>query len=237
VPVGPPPLVPAGEARERLVGLLCPRGAAGRPALTALAERLPRAWTSDPDVLRRNLGAGRPAELAVLGWNGKRAGWFTAAGVAPALPATALGGYAGARPCADEATATECVAASGDCGLAVGSPAGDDPTPRPGGACVAGDALVVDVDGDGRLESFPRAALAALEEEVLGAPAPLEVSCPPRPALAAGGDLDVLAVADLDGDGRVELLVARRGTPRRLALYTADATLRLTRVGLATVGD
>src|SRR5262249_189695 len=122
-------------------------------------------------------------------------------------------------------------------GLAVGSPEGDDPTPPPGpGACVLGSSLVDDVDADGHPEAFPLAALAALGEEVTGRAATLDDSCKPQFALAAGGDLAVVAAADLDGDGRAEIVLSRRGEPgRRVAVYTAETPLRLTRVGYTDV--
>src|SRR5262249_23290290 len=74
-PIAPPPSVRVAAARERIIGLVCPRGALGRPALAALAERLPRAWSADPVKLRRALASGRATDVAVLGFDGRRAGW------------------------------------------------------------------------------------------------------------------------------------------------------------------
>jgi hypothetical protein len=233
-PVEPPPPLHAEKGRSRLVGLMCPRGAVGRPALAALAEREPRAWIHDPAALRRAIALLRTPEVAVLGFDGHRAGWFTLAGLveSPFAPAAAIGAYAGSLPCADELTASLCQAVSQNCGVAIGSPDGDDPTPvmRPG-ACVDGKDLVVDVDGDGRPEAFDVQALARLEEEVTGGPA--RAPCETHFSLAAGHNLDILAVADLDGDGRVEIVVSRRGDPiRKVALYTAETNFRLTRISV-----
>ncbi|HEV7536336.1 MAG TPA: hypothetical protein VGP90_11920, partial [Acidimicrobiia bacterium] len=156
-------------SHARLVGFMCPRGELGRPALAALADRTATSWVGDTAALRRVLASGRPTELAVLGFDGRRTGWFTPAGLVEGKlsAATAIGAYAGALPCADEATANACEAATGGCGLAVGAPDGDDPTPAPGtGACVVGQSLVVDTDGDGRSEAFSLATLGALGEEI-----------------------------------------------------------------------
>ena len=233
-PVAPPPPLHVDKGRSRLVGLMCPQGAAGRPAL---AQREPRAWKTDAAALRRAIAQLRTPELAVLGFDGHRAGWFTSAGLVESAlaPAAAVGAYAGGLPCADELTATECQAVSQSCGVAIGSPDGDDPTPamRPGG-CVDGKSIVIDIDGDGRPEAFSLEALARLDEEVTGGVA--RAPCDARFAFAAGHDLDVLAVADIDGDGRIELVVSRRGDPfRKVALYTAETTFRLTRISVIEV--
>lgn len=235
----PAPIRAAGSGHTRLLGLMCPRGALGRPALAALAERQATVWVGDAPSLKRAIASGRTTDLAVLGFDGKRAGWFRSAGVVQSdlAPAAAIGAYAGGLPCANEATANECQAVTGGCGLAVGSPEGDDPTPPPGpGACVLGGSLIIDVDADGHPEAFPLAALASLGEEVTGRSATLGDSCVPQFALAAGHGLDVVGVADLDGDGRAEIVLSHRTeTGRRVAVYTAETPLRLTRVGYTDV--
>jgi hypothetical protein len=230
--------VRAAVGHERLVGVMCPSSASGRSGFAALTQRLPQSWSADPVKLRRALAVGRTVELAVLSFDGARAGWFTPVGVTAQASqgAVSIGGYAGAAPCAAEATASECMAVLGGCGVAVGSPEGDDPTPRRSGACVAGSALIVDVDGDGRFESFSLAALRNFADELTGTTAPAGTVCTPRPALAVGRDFDIMAVADLDGDGRVELIASKRGaTSRQVAVYSAEATLRLARVGTGEV--
>ena len=65
---------------------------------------------------------------------------------------------------------------------------------------------------------------------------PASEICEARFSLAAGHDLDVVGVADLDGDGRVEIILSRRGDPwRRVAIYTAETPFRLTRVSVSEV--
>ncbi|HWU88448.1 MAG TPA: hypothetical protein VN253_14275, partial [Kofleriaceae bacterium] len=125
----------------------------------------------------------------------------------------------------------------------------DDPPPIPafqtGGACVAGDALAVDIDGDGVMELFPLAGVLdggrgpAAEwtanpagggtcqptfelYDVSLAPV-AEAGKPVDPKHVVG--LDVLGVVDLDGDGRKELVLAFKfPTVRTIAVYTAPSS-------------
>ena len=118
-----------------------------------------------------------------------------------------------------------------------------------GGACVAGNGVVVDIDGDGTAELFPLTSFlddsrAPADEITAAAVAP---ACTPTfsrygMALAvdaAVGDprhkvtLDVLGVLDVDGDTRVELVIGLRYAERRtIAVYSAiDSPARLTLIG------
>jgi hypothetical protein len=221
---------------------MCPTGAQGRPVLLALAARRPRGWVAAGEASRElhSLapadGQGPPqpggGDFAVLGFDGRHAGRFAAVGPAelglgaPAAP----GAYAGALPCADEATASECAAVLRGCGIAVS----DESEVTRGGACAVEDQIVLATERGGRLEGFAIADLAELPEEVTAPARQPGASCPPRFAFAAGRGLDVLGVGDLDGDGHPEVVVARRGDGdgRRVAIYTAATAVRLERVAV-----
>ncbi|MCA9678922.1 MAG: hypothetical protein H6708_17085 [Kofleriaceae bacterium] len=244
----------APRARGVLLGEMCPQGAAGRPGVAPLLVR-GVGWSDDADEVGSRLE--RDAHtFGVYGVDGTRAGVFEVLGVSDVgLPQpVAIGSYTGRAACApasDEGGAPEdpaCLRATGGCGLAVatidrGSQDGQAPTIPVGTACVSGDALLVDLDGDGATESFPIAsfvdAVRAPAEEVLAAPV-VGVSCDGRfavynlPVASTGGEpdappdprytvvLDVLGVLDLDGDGRREVAVAfRYPDGRTLALYSA----------------
>jgi hypothetical protein len=219
-----PPMAPVGP--QPLVGLMCPSGASGRPLLIALAARTASGWRADATGVR----AAVAGDLSVFAFDGRRAGRFAPVGpVDLGLHApTAVGAYAGAPTCADDATATECAAVLGACGVAVS----DELPAAASGAAVADGRLVLAPEVGGALASFALGELGGLPEEVTGAAWPGLAPGPLRFALAAGGGVDVLAVGDLDGDGRVEVVVARRDPAggRRIALYSATATLRLERV-------
>jgi hypothetical protein len=160
------------------------------------------------------------------------------AGRSPCAPATHDGG---AEPDA------ACTRATGGCGLAIASiePGGDGvtlPEVVAGAACAAGGSLVVDVDGDGVPEAFTIAQFVDAErapaEEVtatlVAAPSCTEafaiyglVVAPPPEAGVADDPryhvtLDVIAVADLDGNGRREVVISfRYPHGRTIALYSA----------------
>jgi len=259
----------APPGRNVLVGEMCPEGAAGRPGVAPLLVR-GVGWNDDADDVTAQLERSAHS-FAVLGLDGKRAGVFEVLGVADVgLPSdVAIGSYIGRSPCApgttDGGAADDalCLAATGGCGLAVasidrGAPgdAGEVPELTVGGACLAGDSLIVDIDGDGAAESFPLGqfidAVRAPAEEVLAAPV-VGVACEPTFALynlvivpppedAGTADdpryhvtIDIIGVADLDGDGRRELAIAfRYPDGRTLGLYSAIAQSgRLELVGQA----
>jgi hypothetical protein len=154
----------------------------------------------------------------------------------------------------------DCVTAQAHCGVAVAvlepsggfeaRPAEEDPDPatvEPAGMCVANGLLLVDVDGDGTSEAFPAAGF--LDEsrgpaDEVGAVAAGGASCAPRFAARAvvpPGDprdwrgMDVVGVADFDGDGRREIVCVYQYAGRRTwALYSAtDFPGRLDLVGEA----
>jgi hypothetical protein len=258
---------------------MCPAGAAGRAGVVPMFVRSAD-WKDDPDEVEEPLARNAIRQLAVMGEDGGRAGVFTVMGAADVGIGmdVAIGAYTGASPCAQPAQtggkATDdpaCVAATHGCGLAIapiepgqdafGGPApadtGDElAVPPVGTACVAGDTLVVDIDGDGAAETY---SLPAFLDQVR-APAE-EVSAVPTAAPAckgsfarwsarvdAGGepgagapdpryrvDIDLLGVADVDGDGRRELFVAFRYPDRRaVVVYSALSSAgRLEKVGEA----
>lgn len=266
----PPPAIappaaaqPPRAGRSVLVGEMCPEAAAGRPGLAPLFLRGVE-WSDDPDTVADPIERGTASDFAVLGFDGKRAGVFEVLGAADAgLPQdVASGTYLGASACTAEAGVGQrreeptCGKAVHGCGLAVAEVGhGDEPAPtiEVGGACVAGDLLVVDIDADGRLEAFAVGAfldgVRAPADEVAAAPES-PPTCAPRYAIyglvlspgseaGAAADpryqvtVDVLGVADLDGDGRRELALALHNPESRsIVLYSATSSAtRLERVG------
>jgi hypothetical protein len=246
--------VPAGSGGEPAVlGEMCREGADGGPGVSVVLARKPLAWSSDPAEVRGLLAKGMVTHFTVVGWSGKRAGTFTVAGPVdlPTVWPVALGGYAGAAPCVDEATEVDCKAVLDGCGLAVGGvgpAAADDPVEvKPGAACVQGNALVVDIDGDGALEAFALAdfldARRGPAEEVVAGSAP-GGACSPRFAqrgIVPAGDpgewrgLDLVGVLDVDHDGRQEIVLQLNYDEgdRKWAVYTASQmAARLTLVGV-----
>jgi hypothetical protein len=261
VPAGPPPAVAAGSAgRAVLVGEMCPTAAVGRPAVRPLFVR-GETWSDRQEALVGPVERRGARQFSVLGWDGRRAGLFSVAGAARTDDGiAAIGAYAGHSPCERRRGAEkgardpDCAAALRDCGLAVAvlepsggfhaRPAEEDPDPvafEAGGACVAGGILLVDIDGDKKLEAYPAAGFAdragAASNEV-AAVAAGSAACTPRfavrGAIAAG--VDLLAVVDLDADGRNEILAQfQSGGHRSWALYSATSTVgRLERVGVGS---
>ncbi len=229
-------------AREVAIGALCPASSGGRPGVRLIAARKSLGWTDDPAELEELLRRGRVEGFTVLGSTGGRAGTFTAVGAeSDAVGPTAVGGYAGAGAC--DGAPKSCTAMTDGCGLAVAlitrPGEGEPPAVRAGGACMKGGTLYADLDGDGTPVGFPGAAFldetGAPAEEIIGTPA----AAPCAPTFHAAGVVarakdpkafqgaDVVAVADLDDDGRLELvLVLRYGDRRTWAIFGAGQAER-----------
>jgi hypothetical protein len=244
---------PTGSGRQVVVGEMCPRGAAGRPAVAPLMMRTMQ-WTDAVTEVSNAVERGSVPRFVVFGVDGKQAGVFDAVGVADVgmQQSVAAGAYVGASPCTADlgkGTRTEdpaCGPALDGCGLAVGEIARPDdlpvtPTFQTGGACLSGDTIAIDVDGDHVAESFPLSGLLdgvrSPSEEWSAAPTAgaactpkfelydIKLAMPPEPGKPIDPKsvvvLDVLGVLDLDGDGRMELVLALRfPTVRTIVVYT-----------------
>ena len=278
-PVEPPPEptpvartehrpVATGTGREVMVGEMCPKGAAGRPGIAPLVMRTVT-WNDNPQDVGNMVERGATPRFAVFGVDGKPAGAFDTIGLADAglQQPIASGTYVGGTPCSAETIQGQprvddpkCVAAFASCGLAVaGLERPDDPPETPklatGGACISGDQLAVDIDGDGMVESFP---LAQVLDGIRGPAAewsagPMsgtactptfqlyDVRLEPEPIRGKPIDkkavvmLDVLGVVDLDSDGKKELVLALRfPTVRSIVIYgTSGIPQRLELLGEA----
>jgi hypothetical protein len=260
-----PPAMKGG--RQVVVGELCPTGAAGRPAVAPLLMRTNQ-WIDAAAEVTAAVERGQTPRFVAFGIDGKVAGLFDTVGLADIAlgQSVAAGTYVGGSPCSADAGGSprtddaKCVAATNGCGLAVAELSRpDDPPDQPsyvvGGACVADNALGVDIDGDGVVEWFPLAgALDGIRgpaqewttnAKATGAcPARFvqhDVKLAPEAEPGKGVDakavvtLDVLGVIDLDGDGRKELVLALRfPTVRTVVVYSASGSpQRLELVGEA----
>ena len=265
--VGPTKVDPAG--RRVVVGEMCPQGAGGRPAVAPLIMR-GVGWTDTATEVASTVERGQVPRFTVFGVDGKSAGTFEALGMVEVgiSQQVATGTYVGASPCtyggtkATDARAEEpkCGPATRGCGIAVGEiTAPDDPphavTFTTGGACISGNEIAVDIDGDGTIESFPIAgALDGIRAPAAEwtASATATATCKPtyqlydmklapearpkHPAEKAMVTIDVLGVVDLDADGRRELILAMRfPTVRTIVVYTSTSSpQRLELAGEAT---
>jgi hypothetical protein len=254
---------PIKDGRQVMIGELCPQGAGGRPAVAPLVMR-GVAWTDAATDLQHQIERDGVPRFAVFGVDGKVAGVFETVGLADIglSQSVAAGAYSGASPCTAEAglgQRTEdpaCGTATRGCGIAIGELGrADDPPPTSGwttgGACVAGDVLVVDIDGDGATEQFPLIGIldgirSPAEEwvanPVAGTPtAPpckptfqvynVRLAPPPEPGRTVDAKaivtLSLLAVVDVDGDGRRELVCSLDfPTVRTIVVYTAASSPR-----------
>lgn len=253
--------------RQLIVGELCPQGAAGRPAIAPLLMHTTQ-WIDAAAEIDGAIERGAAPRFVAFGVDGKVAGVFDTVGLAdlPLGQSVASGTYVGGPPCSSDAGQSQrtddpkCAAATGGCGLAIAELSrpdepGEAPAFATGGGCLSGDALGVDIDGDGALEWFPVAqvldGIRGPAQEWAAAQA-ARSACTPRfalydvklPAPAEPGKvpdpratvtLDLLGVVDLDGDGRKELVIALRfPTVRTVVVYSAgQSAQRLELVGEA----
>lgn len=255
--------------RSVLIGEMCPQGAGGRPAVAPLMMRSV-GWNDSASEVADVVERGSVPRFFVLGVDGKQAGVFDTLGLVEVgvNQSVASGTYVGSSPCTyavnakngDRAEDPKCGPVTHSCGIAVGELSQPDEAAASlqlvaGGACMSGNEIAVDIDGDGRIESFPLAgALDGIREpaaEWLASPTST-ASCTPtyqlydqtlmpeaRPGKApekSAVTIDVLGVVDLDGDGRKELILAMRfPTVRTIVVYTAtESSQRLELAGEAT---
>lgn len=258
---------PSRGSRQVVVGELCPRGAAGRPAVAPLLLHTTQ-WIDTPSEVTGAVERGATPRFVAFGVDGKVAGVFDTVGLADVSlgQSVASGTYVGGAPCTSDAGQGQraedptCASATGGCGLAVAELSRPDEPPETpalptGGACVSGDALAVDIDGDGAVEWFPLAqaldgirgpaqewtATTAVRQPCTPRFVLYDVKLTPEPEAGKSPDaratvtLDLLGVVDLDGDGRKELVVALRfPTVRTIVVYSATASAqRLELVGEA----
>lgn len=263
--VGPGKVDPSG--RRVVLGEMCPQGAGGRPAVAPLIMR-GVGWNDTATDVAATVERGGVPHFSVFGVDGKVAGTFESLGmveVGIAQP-VATGTYVGASPCTyggskitdARAEDPKCGPATKSCGVAVGEITGpDEPERKPvfttGGACISGNELEVDIDGDGKIESFPITGaldgIRAPAAEWTALPTASQAPCKPtfqvydmKLAPPEGGTpkappkgvvvvdkgvvtIDVLGVIDLDADGRRELILAMKfPTVRTIVVYTATGS-------------
>ena len=264
-----PKKVKLASGREVVIGEMCPQAAAGRPAIAPLLQRSTQ-WVDTAGEVSATVERGATPRYVVFGVDGKVAGVFDTIGLADIAPqqSVASGTYVGGLPCTADAGKGQprvedpkCSAATGGCGLAVAEiTRPDDPPTTPAyqtaGACLSGDALAVDIDGDGAIESFPLKGVldgirGPAQEWTAGPLA--KAACKPtftlydiklvpeadpgkQPDPKATVTLDVLGVIDVDNDGRKDLVLALRfPTVRTVVVYSATSSAqRLDLVGEAT---
>lgn len=265
-------LVPSTHAtpprgRQIVVGEMCPQGAGGRPAVAPLIQRTVQ-WTDAPADVTATVERGATPRFNVYGVDGKSAGVFDTLGIADVgLPQEiAAGTYVGASPCSADAGTGKgartddaaCAQATGGCGLALAElqrpgDLAETPVFATGGACLSGDTIAADLDGDKVVESFPLASLLdgvrSPASEWSASPTAgaactptfqlygVKLVPPPEPGkpidTKAMVVLDVLGVVDLDGDGMKELVLALRfPTVRTILVYAPTGSAqRLELVG------
>jgi hypothetical protein len=252
------PVAERGGARQVVVGELCPQGAAGRPAVAPLLMRTMQ-WTDATAEVTGAVERGAVPRFVAFGVDGKLAGTFETVGLADIAlgQSVAAGTYLGGAPCSSDAGQGQrsaddpkCAAATRGCGVAVAEiTRPDDPPVTPayqtGGICLADNALAVDIDGDGVVQTFPLSgALDGIRAPAAewSASRTAKATCAPKftlydirlapeadpgksPDARAVVMLDVLGVIDLDGDSRKELVLALRfPTVRTVVVYSAPTS-------------
>jgi hypothetical protein len=264
------PKVATANGRHVVVGEMCPTAAAGRAAILPMIMR-GVSWSDKPDELASQVEHGATPRYVVIGGAGKTIGVFDTVGledVQGVAQPIASGAYVGAAPCAvDDGKGgkiddTACVLATGGCGLALADISrSDDLVETPvfaqgADVCFTENAIVVDIDGDKVMESFP---LEQVLDGIRGPTAEWTALATPGAPCAKGkpqiygmpvevrdkqGKADakatvtvsVLAAIDLDGDGRKELILALQfPTVRTVVVYSpVDMAQRLELVGEGT---
>jgi len=248
---------PVKGGRQVMIGEMCPQGAAGRPAIAPLVMRTV-AWNDAAVDVQNVVERGGVPRFAVFGVDGKIAGVFDTLGLTDIglQQSVATGSYVGAGPCtADGGNGTriedpKCGLATAGCGIAVGELGRFDDAPpianyQTGGACLSGDTLAVDIDGDKVMESFPLAGvldgIRSPATEWTAAPTAgaactptfglYDVRLAPPPESGKAADpkhivkLSVLAVVDVDADGRKELVLSLEfPTIRTIVIYTSTGS-------------
>jgi len=258
---------PIRTGRQVVVGELCPQSAAGRPAVAPLLMHTTQ-WIDTATEVTGAVERGATPRFTAFGVDGKVAGVFDTVGLADITlgQSVAAGTYVGGAPCTSDAGQGQraedpkCAPATNGCGLAVAELTRPNDPPetsrfQTGGACLSGNVLGVDIDGDGVVEWFP---LAQVLDGIRGpaqewpatqtAPGPCapkfvlyDVKLAPQADPGKTADaravvmLDLLGVIDLDGDGRNELVIALRfPTVRTVVVYSAsNSPQRLELVGEA----
>jgi hypothetical protein len=240
-----------------VIGEMCPQAAAGRPAVAPLVMR-GTAWTDTASEVNSVIERGSVPRFTVFAVDGKVAGVFDTLGTADIglAQTVASGTYVGALPCTSDAGGgtriedPKCGPATRGCGIAVGELGRSDDPPATGayatgGACISGDSLAVDIDGDGVMESFPLVSAldgirSPADEWTAGPTAgaackptfqlyDVRLVPPPDPGKAPDTKnlvtLAVLAVVDVDGDGRKELILSLDfPTVRTIVVYTSTGS-------------
>ena len=246
------------RGRQLVLGEMCPQGAGGRPAVMPLVMRTV-SWTDKAEEVGAAVERGSVPRFVVFGVDGKVAGHFDTLGLAevgaPSF-SVASGTYVGASPCTSDAGKgarvedPKCALATGGCGLAIGELGRPDDPPETvtiatAGACLQGDAIAIDIDGDKVMEQFPLAGvldgIRSPAKEWSAAPV-VGAKCTPAfelfdlkivPHLEPGKGsaaqhivgLDVLGVADLDADGRNEVVLALKfPTVRTVVVYASTGS-------------
>jgi len=230
----PAPPQPSAAGPRHLVGETCVGAQLSRPHVFPLFAGGDVAWTADESVTRTPLIEG-PQRFTVLGFDGKSHGQISTSADGVASAARGFVGTSnfigGGGPCAyprpdGSRVASLGCGAAGGCGISVaimGAPA--PPSVTVGHVCRVDGSVVGDFDGDGATEAFPLEAFRR-PGDVDGVPYAGGMCAQPHFAwyrLPVDADVvDFLGVVDLDGDSRLEVLVAYTpaGGPRTVTLYT-----------------
>ncbi len=244
---------PSAAPTARVVGEVCFDATQGEPYLVPYFSSGPDSWAA--------VGQASSRAFTVFALDGRRDGVFHLDDpVATDPPDKAHGRYDGwpaYGPCViakkelrrGQVTTFSDASCRG-CGLGVAQTEGGDDN-KDGvrdiaAACVEKRTLIVDIDGDGKNEAFPLDMLfdSGTAAESLDGAAAGAFKCEMRFAVWQGTPsttkvdetyVDILGVADFDGDGRREIVIAIRSPKgRTVATYrAASGAIRLDRVAAA----